>query len=490
MDEYARREPFYYRDVNSRLRFYWDLYLYYHLGQKNTSFYPELFKALRKDPLTLYNSTNNNNGGLKFVRKVCQVAQEDLTDFFTIWGFFEPIKSGSTLEDYGLHPIAVTKSNIASTKANIAKYAKKNREIIFVEDRADYVLSTGFLQAAGRKRNGSDQVGQCGDLGQFTSYLPGACAPSEYVYLQADSLYAMEGGGGLGFLMLDGENNIKYASNSKNLCIPSIVGTDWTIYSYDADGTLHEVTKAVDMDGTEYVETSAVGTLKSKLKNNQVIKLGVSGPINSTDINYMKQLVTKENLLSIDLDKAKINSITSNVFQNVKKIIAFKLPQTLTSIGSNAFSSSGLKSIEIPDKVTSVGGDAFAYCDQLTTVVVGSGVKTMDQGVFYSSAVKDAYVKALTPPTIASYLFSSKPTIHVYASALDDYLSSPWADFGSIVGDLEDFIVGIESIYNSQSIIHNDDEDAIYDLLGRKVNKLQPGAIYIQNGKKFRYLYR
>ena len=490
MDEYARREPFYYRDVNSRLRFYWDLYLYYHLGQKNTSFYPELFKALRKDPLTLYNSTNNNNGGLKFVRKVCQVAQEDLTDFFTIWGFFEPIKSGSTLEDYGLHPIAVTKSNIASTKSNISKYAKKNREIIFVEDRADYVLSTGFLQAAGRKRNGSDQVGQCGDLGQFTSYLPGACAPSEYVYLQADSLYAMEGVGGLGFLMLDGENNIKYASNSKNLCIPSIVGTDWTIYSYDADGTLHEVTKAVDMDGTEYVETSAAGTLKSKLKNNQVIKLGVSGPINSTDINYMKQLVTKENLLSIDLDKAKINSITSNVFQNVKKIIAFKLPQTLTSIGSNAFSSSGLKSIEIPDKVTSVGGDAFAYCDQLTTVVVGSGVKTMDQGVFYSSAVKNAYVKALTPPTIANYLFSSKPTIHVYASALDDYLNSPWADFGSIVGDLDDFIVGIESIHNSQFIIHNDDEDAIYDLLGRKVNKLQPGAIYIQNGKKYRYLYR
>ena len=290
--------------------------------------------------------------------------------------------------------------------------------------------------------------------------------------------------------MLDGENNIKYASNSKNLCIPSIVGTDWTIYSYDADGTLHEVTKAVNMDGAEYVETSAAGTLKSKLKNNQVIKLGVSGPINSTDINYMKQLVTKENLLSIDLDKAKINSITSNVFQNVKKIIAFKLPQTLTSIGSNAFSSSGLKSIEIPDKVTSVGGDAFAYCDQLTTVVVGSGVKTMDQGVFYSSAVKDAYVKALTPPTIASYLFSSKPTIHVYASALDDYLNSPWADFGSIVGDLEDFIVGIESIHNSQFIIHNDDEDAIYDLLGRKVDKLQPGAIYIQNGKKFRYLYR
>lgn len=482
MDEYARREPFYYRDVNSRLRFYWDLYLYYHLGQKNTSFYPELFKALRKDPLTLYNASNNNNGGLKFVRKVCQVAQEDLTDYFTIWGFFEPIKSGSIIEDYGNHPIAVTNANIKSTKNTISKYEKKNREIIFVEDRADYVLSTGFLQAAGKKRNGSDQVGQCGDLGQFTSYLPGACEPSEYVYLQADSLYAMEGAGGLGFLMLDAENNIKYASNSKNFCIPSSVGTDWTIYSYDSDGTVHEVAMAADMNGIEYVEMTVAGRLKSQLKNNQAIKLVINGPVNSTDITYMKQLVTKENLQSIDLDKAKINYISDNVFQNVKKLISIRLPQNLTSIGSNTFSSSGLKSIEIPDKVTSVGGDAFAYCDRLTSVIIGKGVKTMAQGVFYSSAVKHAYVKALTPPTIANYLFSSKPVIHVYASALDDYLASPWAEFGTIVGDMDDVMDGIKSPFVDAEDDRTD--EAVYNMQGMRVSKLQPGTIYIQNGKK------
>lgn len=485
MDEYARREPFYYRDVNSRLRFYWNLYLYYHLAQKNTSFYPDLFKALRKDPMTLYNSSNNANGGLKFVRKVCEVAQEDLTDFFTIWGFFEPIKAGSKIEDYGSHPIAVTNANIKSTKNTIAKYEKKNREILFVEDRADYVLSTGFLQAAGKKRNGSDQVGQCGDLGQFTSYLPGACAPSEYVYLQADSLYAMEGTGGLGFLMLDGENNIKYASNSKNLCIPTSIGSGWTIYSYDADGTLHEVTKAEGLNGTEYVVLATAGKLKTELKNNQAIKLIVSGPINNTDLNYMKQLVTKENLLSIDLNQAKISSIPSSIFQNVKKIVSFKLPQSLTSIGSNAFSSSGIKSVEIPDKVTSVGGDAFAYCGQLTTVIIGEKVKTMEQGVFYSSAVKDAYVKAHTPPSISTYLFSSKPTIHVYASSLDAYLASPWAEFGTIVGDLEDMLDGIETIDEELSQERIVDMTPIYNLQGIQVTNLQPGTIYIQNGKKF-----
>jgi hypothetical protein len=487
MAEYARHEPFYFRDVNSRLRFFWNFYLYYHLGQKNTSFYPELFKALRKDPLVNYNTANNNNGGLKFVRKVCEIAQEDLTDFFEIWGFFEPIKR-TTIEDYGSHPIAVTQATINSTKANIAKYEKKNREIIFVEDRADYVLSTGFLQAAGKKRNDSDLVGQCGELGQFTSYWPGGCAPSEYVYYQSDSLYAIEGEGGLGFLMLDAENNIKYASNSKNLCIPSSIGQDFTIYSYDADGSLHEVPLAGS--GTVYVTLTSAGTLKSKLENNQAIKLIVSGPINTTDLTYMKQLVSKENLQAIDLEKTtRITSIAASAFSGIKKLVAINLPTTLTSIGSNAFSNSGLRSVTIPDKVTSVGGDAFAYCGNLTSVVVGEKVRSMDQGVFYSSAVKEAYFKPLTPPTlngVSDYLFSGKNrTIHVYSNALSKYKAAGWDRFGTLVGDLEDCEVVtpvVAPMAEKKTIMEN---APIYNLQGMRVVELQPGTIYIQHGKKF-----
>ncbi len=495
MNEYARHEPFYFRDVNSRLRMYWNLYLYYHLGQKNTSFYPELFKALRKDPLVLYNGSNNNFGGLKFVRKVCEVAQEDLTDFFTIWGFFEPIKAGTVIEDYGNHPIAVTTAGIKTTKANISKYEKKNREILFIEDRADYVLSTGFLQTAGRKRNGSDLVGQCGEMGQFTSYLPGGCEPSEYVYFRSDSLYALEGTGGLGIFMLNDEGEIKYASNAKNFCIPSSVGHDFTIYSYDADGSLHEVARAGD--GTEYVVMKSAGTLRNELQNNQVIKLIVSGPINTTDLNYIKQLVNKENLQSIDLEKALTSTLPNSLFLNIKKIVSIKLPLSLTSIGSSAFSGSSLRFISIPDAVTNVDGDAFAYSEQLTSVIIGKGVKTMGQGVFYGSGnIKDAYVKPLTPPTlngVTDYLFSGKNRIiHVYPSAVDAYKAAAWDRFGTIVGDLTDEIIdGIEEISESSDYSEfsedsdNSNPSTCFDLMGRKVTELKPGTIYIRGGKKF-----
>ena len=501
MEEFARHEPFYFRQVDSQLRMYWNLYLYYHLGQRNTSFYPELFKALRKDKLILNNSTNNNNGGLKFVRKVCEIAGEDLTDFFTIWGFFEPINK-TTIDG---QPLTVTNSGINSTKENIAQYEKKNREIIFVEDRADYVLSTGFLQAAGKKRRDSDRVGQCGDLGQFWDYWPEACTTSEYTYLKSDSLYAFEGTGGVGFLMLDGDNNIKYAANAKNLHIPTSIGQDFTIFSCDADGSLHEVTKAGN--GTETVELSIAGRLQSALENDQVIKLIVCGKINGRDIKYMRKLITENNLQSIDLSQAQIvsgnstyyqsyttslNTMGDYAFADFKKLISIQLPSSITKIGACAFDKTGLKSIVIPDKVITVEHDAFGSSSKLRTVVIGKKVSQLEKGTFYGSDVKDAYVTPLTPPSVGSYLFSSNPTIHVYASALEAYQNSQWAEYGTIVGDLTDDIIdGIsapqsdfaeENMFNVQSPMFKDGD--IFDLFGRRVIHLQPGTIYIKNGKK------
>lgn len=501
MEDFARHEPYYFRSGGNQMRMYWQLYLYYHMAQKDTSFYPRLFKALREDPLTLYNKTNNNNGGLKFVRKVCEVAQEDLTDFFTAWGFFEPI-SPTTIEDYGKHNIAVTKANINSTKAAIAKYPKKNREILFIEDRVEYMPTTNFLaKTAGQKRGGSDQVGQCGNVGQFTSFLPGASKPSSYTYLQADSLYALEGEGGLGFLMLDAEGNMKYAANAKSFCIPTSVGTDWTMYSYDEGGVLHEITKAGE--GEERVELASAGKVSQNLSE-KAIKATLVGRINGADIKYLRKLVIEGNLLSIDLTDAQIvsgggayyqdyktalNEMGQSAFQNFKKLISIKLPQKLTKIGKEAFSKTGLKMIVIPDKVTTIGGDAFAYCDQLTTVLIGEKVRTMEQGVFYESKVKDVYVKPTTPPSLSDYMFSSKPIIHVYSKALSAYQKSRWAEFGTIVGDLEDCEIITTAIDAPKEEISSGEgsDGPIYNLQGIRVTDLQPGIIYIQNGRKFKY---
>ena len=507
MQEFANHVPFNIRNVNnSCLRLFFSLYLYYHQTQKNTSFFPELFKALRADRMESMGdgAIDNNNSNLKFVRKVCEIAQEDLTDFFTVYGFFEPTNN-LYVQDYGNHYVTTRQADIDNTKAQIAQYPVKNREIIFIEDRVESLPTTSFVTTAGQKRLGQDD-NHWGDVGQFTSYLPGACEPSSYVYYRSDSLYSMVGTGGVGFLMLDADGTIKYAANANDVSIPTSISRDFSIYSINADGTQNEVPYAGS--GTESVELASAGKLQATLENEQVIKLIVKGKIHGKDIKYMRQLITGNHLQSINLQQAQVvrgstayyqsYTTTANVmgdyaFQGFKKLINMQLPLTITQIGSNAFSSTGLKMIEIPEKVTTVGEDAFAYCDQLTTVIIGKGVKSLSKGTFYSSKVKDAYVMPTTPPSISSYLFSSNPTIHVYASALSKYQASDWANYGTLVGDLTDEMVdGIqpptispEGEGTEVSLCGDLEGAATFDLMGRKVRTLQPGTIYIRNGKKF-----
>ena len=89
----------------------------------------------------------------------------------------------------------------------------------------------------------------------------------------------------------------------------------------------------------------------------------------------------------------------------------------------------------------------------------------------------------------------------MYKSALEDYKNSDWAneEYGILVGDLDDYediISGIEEIRNEELEIRNGQESiangqwptvngqSIYDLNGRPVTDLQPGNIYVRNGKK------
>jgi len=305
----------------------------------------------------------------------------------------------------------------------------------------------------------------------------------------------------LGFMALDDDNNLLFAANAKNFCIPNsqLSAPHPQLYSLDADGSLHEIDMAGT--GTDYVVMPRPGVLQDSLSA-KAIKAVISGNINGKDIKYMRQLIGEGNLQSLDLANAKV--VTSNIayyqsyttslnvvgpyaFDSFKKLVSIRLPLTLTKIDDRAFRFSGLRMIDVPDVVSTIGLEAFGGCETLATVILGKKVRTMSQGVFYNSPVKDVYVKALTPPTLADYIFNSNPTIHVYASALAKYQASSWAKYGTIVGDLTDDIIdGIsdlpeEEMANGQWSMVNE----TYDLTGRRVTDLKPGHIYIRGGKKF-----
>ncbi|MBQ0090188.1 MAG: M60 family metallopeptidase, partial [Prevotellaceae bacterium] len=199
------------------------------------------------------------------------------------------------------------------------------------------------------------------------------------------------------------------------------------------------------------INITTAGALSTLLSDNEQ-NVKIIGPINGTDVKYLRSLINDKQLSSIDLSEAKIvsggvayyNTYTTNndvigqyMFYQCAKLKNFILPKSVTTIGKAAFSGTGLTNIEIPDCVATVQEDGFAYCNNLTSVVIGKKISKLGKGTFYSSGVKNAYVKPQSVPDITSYLFSSRPTIHVYSDVLNNYKSSAWNSFGTLKGDLE-----------------------------------------------------
>lgn len=86
---------------------------------------------------------------------------------------------------------------------------------------------------------------------------------------------------------------------------------------------------------------------------------------------------------SIQLKNGTIG-IADDAFAGQQKLISVTIPNSVKSIGSSAFSGSGLQSIVIPNSVTSIGRDAFNNCGGLTSVSIGNGVTSIEQSTFES----------------------------------------------------------------------------------------------------------
>ena len=93
------------------------------------------------------------------------------------------------------------------------------------------------------------------------------------------------------------------------------------------------------------------------------------------------------------------------------------IPNSVTSIGEDAFSGCALTSIEIPNSVTSIGDYAFAYCECLTKITCW----------------------ATTPPAIESYTFSDySADLYVPVGCKSVYQSANyWKNF-NIINDTLD----------------------------------------------------
>ncbi len=274
-----------------------------------------------------------------------------------------------------------------------------------------------------------------------------------------------------------------------------------------------ELSYVIDKSNQGYVQVSALyedenkKLLESKrtdvlspVMTRSTVSAKLSCDLDGLYIGYIRKLMSGGgSLTSLDLSEAtiinsdytysgthatKLNTMGTDMFKDCKKMQSFKIPNNIETIETDAFyGCSSLSSIVIPDAVIYISG-SFGYCNALREVTIGSGVKSMGSGAFWQSGVQNVYAKPMTPPVLGdAYVFSSNPVIHVYSDALADYQASAWAGYGTIVGDLENFIPKEET---SISDVKSDDSDSdVYTLDGVKQKGEGRNGIYIKNGKKY-----
>jgi hypothetical protein len=92
--------------------------------------------------------------------------------------------------------------------------------------------------------------------------------------------------------------------------------------------------------------------------------------------------------VSLNLSGSPLTEIQKDAFRDCKTLVGITIPNGVTSIGSSAFSGTGLTSITIPNGVTSIGDWAFSGCDNLTSITVDSGNPnyTIEGGILYNKA--------------------------------------------------------------------------------------------------------
>lgn len=205
-------------DTEIHLRMNWQLWNYYHRCEYKPDFWQTLFKLLRNNRIS---ESDPGAGQLLFAKMASQAANQDLTEFFDRWGFFEP--ANATIEQYGTWKYVVTDAMIAEAKSFMAKFPKPKHAFYYIEDRKKG--DTGL---------GDTPVGDLGHYSQFqrntqiTKAISYTLSGRQVTVSNADEAVALEWKVG---------DKVIFFSNCTTFEVPASISlNNAVLYAVQADG--------------------------------------------------------------------------------------------------------------------------------------------------------------------------------------------------------------------------------------------------------------
>ena len=136
---------------------------------------------------------------------------------------------------------------------------------------------------------------------------------------------------------------------------------------------------------------------KTGVKSDDVTSVKVftsgSGKVSTDDISYLNNL---NNLSTLDLKNAALETIDAGAFAGHKKLQKVVLPETVTNIGDRAFCDcTALTDVEIPSSVTTLGSSIFAGCTDLGDTLK---VNAVSPPAFPADGILGDNIKAIRVP--------------------------------------------------------------------------------------------
>lgn len=231
-------------------RMFWQLWCYYHATAHNTKFYPRLYELLRNYPIQKVPRPGKHNmryDQLQFAKMCCIAAEEDLTDFFTAWGFFVPMDVFS-FEDYNAYDTYLTEADIKAVKDEIEAFGfPKNESIILIDDRP------GVTNRSSYDGFPIEKAGKFGGLDAFRNAQSPEGTFSFTINMNSVTVTA-DGNPGAGYIIRDKEGNLLGFANTDTFEVSDELAAklrsgEATVFAVGADNGKVEVTNNL-IDGT------------------------------------------------------------------------------------------------------------------------------------------------------------------------------------------------------------------------------------------------